>query len=97
MWGRGREWLSAGGCIEANDDLATDLTGVAYGYTPTNQILLESKDSMKDRGLSSPDRADALMLTFAVQMNEYLSAIEHAQPRSGRPGAHSVRDPYACA
>lgn len=95
MWGRGREWLKAGGCIEQNDDLVTDLTGVEYGYTPTNQILLESKESMKDRGLSSPDRADALMLTFAVQMNEYLSEMEHAQSRNGRLGAHTVRDPYA--
>ena len=95
MWGRGREWLKAGGCIEQNDDLVTDLTGVEYGYTPTNQILLESKESMKDRGLSSPDHADALMLTFAVQMNEYLSEMEHAQPRNGRLGAHTVRDPYA--
>lgn len=95
MWGRGRAWLKAGGCIEQNDDLVTDLTGVEYGYTPTNQILLESKESMKDRGLSSPDRADALMLTFAVQMNEYLSEMGHAQPRNGRLGAHTVRDPYA--
>ena len=95
MWGRGREWLKSGGCIEQDDDLVTDLTGVEYGYTPTNQILLESKESMKDRGLASPDHADALMLTFAIQMNEYLSEMEHAQPRHGRLGAHTVRDPYA--
>ena len=30
-----------------------------------DQIRLEKKADMKDRGLSSPDRADSLMLTFA--------------------------------
>lgn len=94
MWGRGREWLKAGGCIEDSDDLVTDLTGVEYGYTATNQILLEKKEDMKARGLSSPDRADALMLTFAVQMNEYLEEITPAQPRSGHR-EHRTRDPYA--
>jgi hypothetical protein len=41
------------------------LTGVEYGFNQRDQILLESKDSMRSRGLASPDDGDALALTFA--------------------------------
>lgn len=93
MWGRMREWLEAGGCIPDDADLITDLTGVEYDYTPMNQILLEKKEAMKKRGLSSPDNADALALTFAVKVNEYLDDLPSPAPRQSftRLG---VRDPY---
>jgi len=46
--------------------LATDLTGVEYGYAADQiSILLEKKEYMKAGGLASPDDADALALTFA--------------------------------
>lgn len=92
MWGRMREWLELGGCIEDDEDLITDLTGVEYDYTPTNQLLLEKKEDMKDRGLPSPDNADALALTFAVKANEYLDDLPSPQPSRSR--RHGIRDPY---
>jgi hypothetical protein len=68
MWGRGRSWLS-GGCILANEDLKTDLVGPEYRFRGDNGIVaLEPKDEMKKRGRASPDRADALMLTFAARV-----------------------------
>lgn len=94
MWGRGLEWLKAGGCIEAAEDLVADLTQVEYGYTTgKNELILERKEDMKKRGLSSPDLADSLMLTFAVQVNEYLDDL----PSPHRRPVHTrrVRDPYA--
>jgi hypothetical protein len=33
-----------------------------------NQIQLEKKESMKDRGLASPDLGDALAMTFGVKV-----------------------------
>ena len=92
MWGRMREWLEQGGCIADDDDLVTDLTAVEYTYTPTNQLLLEKKEDMKKRGLSSPDDADALALTFAVQMNEYVDNLP--SPQRVNRGSHRTRDPY---
>ncbi|KWW37670.1 hypothetical protein [Cupriavidus metallidurans] len=65
IWGAMREWL-AGGAIPRDELLATDLTGVEYGYNNADAILLEKKESMKARGLASPDSADALAITFAV-------------------------------
>lgn len=63
MWGRLRDWLP--GAALPDDPLLRDqLVGREYGYSPTLQIKLERKQDMKARGLASPDRADALALTF---------------------------------
>jgi hypothetical protein len=67
MWWAMRDWLAAGGTIPDNDgDLMTDLTAPEYTYAGRDRIQLEGKDDMRARGLSSPDTADALALTFAV-------------------------------
>jgi hypothetical protein len=50
--------------IEDDDDLAAQLTSVQYGYDSKRRIKLEPKEKLKDRGLRSPDDADALALTF---------------------------------
>lgn len=63
MWGKMREWLASGG-IPEDQELFDDLTGLEYGFTSSEALLLEKKDDMKKRGLSSPDRADSLALTF---------------------------------
>ena len=52
-----------------DEDLKTDLTGVEYGYNVRNEIQLERKEDMKKRGLSSPDMADALALTYALPVS----------------------------
>lgn len=46
-----------------DDDLAAQLGALKYKYTARGQVQIESKDDMRKRGLPSPDRADALMLT----------------------------------
>ena len=58
------EWLKAGSLPDDND-LIADLKAVDYGYDASDAILLERKDDMRKRGLSSPDDGDALALTFA--------------------------------
>lgn len=67
MWGAMRDWLK-GGMIPDSTELAQDLTGVEYGFIMregADKVLLEKKADMKKRGLSSPDLADALAMTFA--------------------------------
>lgn len=67
IWGNMRDWL-AGGAVPDDPELAAELTGVEYGYVfrdGADCILLEKKSDMKKRGLSSPDKADALALTFS--------------------------------
>ena len=68
MWGRMRDWLSAGGGIDTTPALEVDLTGPGYFHDKQDRILLESKESMKKRGIDSPDDGDALALTFAMRV-----------------------------
>jgi hypothetical protein len=65
IWGGMRAWLKSGGAIPADTELASQLTGLQYAFNVRNEIQLERKEDMKKRGLSSPDIADALALTFS--------------------------------
>jgi hypothetical protein len=65
MWVRMREWLNGSVGIPDDPTLEAQLTAVEYKHDANNAILLEKKEEMKRRGLPSPDRADALALTFA--------------------------------
>ncbi|MDT8364301.1 MAG: terminase [Nitrosomonas sp.] len=78
MWFRLKEWVESGADIVDDPDLAEQLAGVEYDYTPKEQVRMEKKEDMKSRGMSSPDRADALALTFAqiVAPNAQLSSFE---------------------
>ena len=66
MWGEMRDWLKDGGAIPEDDVLRTDLTGPELAPTLDGKIQLESKEDMRKRGQPSPNRADALALTFAL-------------------------------
>jgi hypothetical protein len=66
LWARMREWLLVG-CIPDRQELEDDLLGPEYYLRePASVMQLEPKDSMKKRGLASPDYADALANTFAM-------------------------------
>jgi hypothetical protein len=61
-----RDWLEAGGVLPEDDILLAQLTTRRYEFTGRNekQRRLESKSSMRRRGLKSPDRGEAAV--FAV-------------------------------
>lgn len=66
MWGDMDEWFQDGPVsIDDDDNLAAQLTSVQYGYDSKRRVKLEPKEKMKERGLRSPDDADAMALTFA--------------------------------
>lgn len=66
IWGQMRDWLKAGGAIDPADDvLYQDLIGPETVANMEGLVQLEAKEDMKRRGLPSPNRADALALTFA--------------------------------
>jgi hypothetical protein len=88
MWGRMKEWLTVG-CLGRDEALATDLTSVEYSFRVDDTILLESKESMKKRSLASPDDADALALTFAFPVQEFV------EPEVKRSTGRQPYDPYA--
>ena len=65
MWGLMKNWLKNDGMLEDDQQLIDDLTGPEAFINRQNKIQLESKDDMKKRGVPSPNKADALALTFA--------------------------------
>jgi hypothetical protein len=67
LWARMKTWLKEGGILPNDTGLRTSLEIPSYGFTDANEkLLIESKDSIKSRGASSPDEADALAMTFAM-------------------------------
>ena len=50
--------------VAKDNEMIAQITCRKYRLTSRGKIVLESKDDMKKRGLSSPDRADALALSL---------------------------------
>lgn len=90
MWAGMKAMIADGLCLPDDRDLVADLTGREYGFTEKHQLQLEKKDDMKKRGLSSPDRADALALTFAVPISKTYRDDMH-----NRATVETEYDPFA--
>lgn len=69
--------------IDLTDRLVGELSGPKFSYTKRQRIKVESKDDMRDRGLASPDLADALLLTLyhEVKAAPQKSELERAFPK----------------
>jgi hypothetical protein len=94
MWGMMKEWLP-GGIIDKDPELMSDLPAVEYGYVMRDGkdvIILERKEDMKKRGLSSPDDGDALALTFAFPVGPSDHSFQFTP--AGSLHTHEY-DPYA--
>lgn len=88
MWSAARDWLKAGGCLpEKDEELATDLTSPEYFFDGKQRLCIERKDDMKARGLRSPDKGDALTLTFAGKPVPKREDARRPRPGGGWMGA----------
>ena len=67
MWYRMKEWFDGSPDIPDDAILADQCAALEYSYDMKERIKLETKDRLKERlpSLGSPDRADALSITFA--------------------------------
>jgi hypothetical protein len=65
MWFRMADWIRAGGSLPNDPELIRELTAPTYTFH-AGKFRLEEKDQIKKRLTFSPDKADALALTFAV-------------------------------
>lgn len=67
LWFNMRDWLMRRDCRLPQDEaLYAELIAPQFDFNSAGKIRLESKDRMRRRGVKSPDRGDALALTFAV-------------------------------
>lgn len=70
LWWAVRDFFDAHGCriepgLALAERLVAECSGVRYTLTSSGKTVIESKDDMKKRGISSPNLADALCLTFS--------------------------------
>ncbi len=66
LWFKGKEWLAKRDCNLANDEgLAAELVGPKYKLMSSGKLQVEAKADMKKRGVPSPNKADAFLLTLA--------------------------------
>lgn len=65
MWFKMAQWIRAGGALPKEPDLVRELTAPTYTLDK-GRLRLEEKEQIKKRLGFSPDKADALALTFAV-------------------------------
>ena len=88
----------ADGDISIPDDseLASQLASLTFSYTSRGQLQIEGKDRIRSSGRQSPDKADALALAFAkdVEANPlrlWVLSRDSSSSRSGRRRRTRVR------
>jgi len=64
LWGAVQDALKDGLDIPDDEELIGQLSAPKYTFDSAGRIVIESKDNMKKRGVDSPDRADALCLSY---------------------------------
>jgi len=65
MYKKTRDWLKGGGAIPEDPTLHDELIAIELVERLDGKMQLKSKKDMKTDGVSSPNRADDLALTFA--------------------------------
>ena len=71
--------------IPRDEELISQLLGLRYDVTSAGQVKMESKTSLRRRGVRSPDKADALALAFMEPPSlQIWTGYEHEPPREPR-------------
>ena len=66
LWMSVKDWLATRAVKLPKDELLRmELVAPRYNFTSSGKLVVESKDSLRKRGMRSPDLADSLCLTFA--------------------------------
>lgn len=82
IWAEMRDWLTGELPVDLPDDdeLHRDLCMLGYRHKSNGQLLIESKQDLKKRGLPSPDFGDALALTFTLGAHLGASSYQPIKP-----------------
>ena len=84
MWGHIETWLDEGGALPPDAELYDDLIGVETLPTMNGALKLLGKEDMKKLQLASPNKGDALALSFAypVTKKDRMTVGPRAQRRT---------------
>ena len=90
MWKAARDWLKAGGAIPEDPQLRDELQAPEIVPRVDGKLQIESKKDMKARGIPSPNRADALVISFAFPVTK-----RHPMDALRQKTTRRAYDPYA--
>ena len=81
LWWEVKEWFATENVsIPKCDELIKELKSPTWGIDPGGRTKVEGKIEMRKRLKVSPDYADALCLTFAVDHNRYFGKYSWSKP-----------------
>ena len=72
-----REWIKSGGELVGSAETWKQLLSIRYRRELNGKLRIMSKRDMKKAGFSSPDIADALMLTFVKPEGSQFTQVRH--------------------
>jgi hypothetical protein len=81
MWYEGKEFIEGLCELPPDQKLKEELTCVEYDFTDKGRIRLDRKSDIQEQYGFSPDRADALMLTFAYPVADFGSEGIEVDPK----------------
>lgn len=90
MWKAARDWLKSGGALPDDPQLRDELLAPEIVPRADGKVQIESKKDMKARGVPSPNRADALVLSFAFPVIKRNPLDAYRNDR----GSRGDYDPY---
>jgi hypothetical protein len=81
MWWECKEFIEAGCELPKDQKLKDELTCVEYDYTDKGRIRLDRKTDIMEKYGFSPDRADALTMTFAYPVADFTDQGVELDPK----------------
>jgi hypothetical protein len=91
MYIEGSKWLKRGGKLPDDRELIGEMSAITYTFDQ-GAFVIEPKDQIKARLGRSPDKADALMQTFAIPDMPASASMSSVR---GGPRARTMDDPEA--
>jgi hypothetical protein len=86
LWWKAREAFEKGTVsIPKDDGLIGELSAVKYKPHSSGKIKIESKADMKARGIQSPDKADAFIMTLYFRDSAYRQQLQDKYRRKKEP------------
>ena len=75
----------SGSLAGLTDDRAiAQLAAIRYSHNSRGQVVIESKDEARKRGVKSPDRAEAIMLAFAEVRTPPFGLLEYQKQEAAK-------------
>lgn len=89
-----KEWLEAGAKIDDDEDVISELAAIEYSFNMKAQMVLETKDSIRERTGRSCDLFDAYMLTHAYPVYKPGRAEQYLSRRTAKPDIYNPLDEW---